>query len=131
MTRFKVKPKPGACTEGTRASSPTQACARCILEYILSNRRRFIRNVLAGDGELKVTTTVLKSLALELCGRDLSKGGGVGRLIRALTAIARRRGYAVEYIIARHPTKTEKRTIFLKPKNKPREKAKARTKARN
>jgi hypothetical protein len=42
----------------------------------------------------------------------------LGRLINALTAIARRRGYAVEYIIARHPTKTEKRTIFLKPREK-------------
>ena len=120
MTRLKVKPKPGTCTEGARASSPTQACARCILEYILSNRRRFIRNVLAGDGELKVTTTVLKSLALELCGRDLSKGGGLGRLINALTAIARRRGYAVGYINAKHPTKTERKTIYLKPRAKAR-----------
>ena len=124
MTRLKVKPKSGACTEGTRASSPTQACARCILEYILSNRRRFIRNVLAGDGELKVTTTVLKSLAYELCGLDLTRGGGVGNLIKAIAAIARRRGFAVEYIIARHPTKIEKKTIILKPKH--RERAKAR-----
>jgi len=126
MTRLRVKPKPGACTEGARASSPTQACARCILEYILSNRRRFIRNVLASDVELKVTTTVLKYLALELCGRDLTRGGGMGRLIKALEVVARERGFAVDYIIARHPTKTEKRTIFLKPKNKPRKKAKAR-----
>jgi hypothetical protein len=121
MTRLKVKPKPGACNG---VGSRTQDCARCILEYILSNRRRFIRNVLAGDGELKVTTTVLKSLAHELCGLDLTRGGGLGRLIKALTAIARRRGYAVEYIIARHPTKTEKKTLYLRPRH--RERAKAR-----
>jgi hypothetical protein len=122
MTRLKVKPKPGTCTR--EADSPIKDCARCILEYILSNRRRFIRNVLAGDGELKVTTTVLKSLAHELCGLDLTRGGGLGRLISALTAIARRRGFAVEYIIARHPTKIEKKTLYLKPKH--RERAKAR-----
>jgi len=127
MTRLRVKPKPGACTEGTRTSSPTQACARCILEYILSNRRRFIRNVLAGDGELKVTTTVLKYLARELCGRDLTRGGGMGRLIKALEVVARERGFAVDYIIAKRPSKTERTTIYLKP----REKAKPRAKARN
>jgi hypothetical protein len=45
-------------------------------------------------------------------------------LISALTAIARRRGYAVEYIIARHPTKIEKKTLYLRPRH--RERAKAR-----
>ena len=124
MTRLRVKPKPGACTEGARAGSPIKDCARCILEYILSNRRRFIRNVLAGDGELKVTTTVLKSLAHELCGLDLTRGGGLGRLINALAAIARRRGYAVNYIIARRPSKTEKKTIYLKPREKAKPRAK-------
>jgi len=122
MTRLRVKPKPGACIR--EADSPIKDCARCILEYILSNRRRFIRNVLAGDGELKVTTTVLKSLAHELCGLDLTRGGGVGNLIKAIAAIARRRGFAVEYIIARHPTKIEKKTLYLRPKH--RERAKAR-----
>jgi len=129
MTRLKkVKHKPTTCT-GVGGNNRTQACARCVLEYILSNSRKFIRNVLAGDGELKVTTTVLKSLAYELCGLDLTRGGGVGKLIKAIAAIARRRGYTVNYIIARHPTKTERKTIFLKPKNKP--KKKARAKARN
>ena len=123
MTRLRVKPKPGACTK--EAGSSIKACARCILEYILRNRRRFIRNVLAGDGELKVTTTVLKSLAYELCGLDLTRGGGVGNLIKAVAAIARRRGYSVEYIIARHPTKIERKTLYLKPKHS------ARAKARN
>jgi len=123
MTRLRVKPKPGTCSG---VGSRTQVCARCVFEYIMSNRRRFIRNVLAGDGELKVTTTVLKTLAYELCGLDLNRGGGLGRLIRAIAAIARRRGYTVNYIIARHPTKSEKKTIFLKPRSKPRARAKAR-----
>jgi hypothetical protein len=96
----------------------TRDCAKRVFEYIINNRRGFLRNVRVDDGVLKVTTTVLKNLALELCGRDLSKGGGVGRLVRALTAIARRHGYTVNYIIAKHPTKTEKRTIFLKPREK-------------
>ena len=108
----------------TEPSPTTRDCAKRVFEYIINNRRGFLRNVRVDDGVLKVTTTVLKSLAHELCGLDLTRGGGLGRLINALTAIARRHGFAVEYIIARHPTKTEKRTIFLKPKH--RERAKAR-----
>jgi hypothetical protein len=102
----------------TKSRPTTRDCAKRVFEYIINNRRGFLRNVRVDDGVLKVTTTMLKSLALELCGRDLSKGGGVGRLIRALTAIARRRGYAVGYIIARRPTKTERKTLYLKPRAK-------------
>ena len=94
----------------------TRDCAKRVFEYIINNRRDFLRNVRVDDGVLKVTTTTLKNLALELCGRDLSKGGGVGRLIKALTAVARRRGYTVNYIIARRPSKTERKTIYLRPR---------------
>jgi hypothetical protein len=108
----------------TEPSPTTRDCAKRVFEYIINNRRGFLRNVRVDDGVLKVTTTMLKSLALELCGRDLSKGGGLGRLINALTAIARRRGYAVKYIIARRPSKTEKKTIYLKPREKAKPRAK-------
>ena len=107
----------------TEPSPTTRDCAKRVFEYIINNRRGFLRNVRVDDGVLKVTTTMLKSLALELCGRDLSKGGGLGRLINALTAIARRRGYAVGYINAKHPTKTERKTIYLKPRAKARVKS--------
>jgi len=94
----------------------TRDCAKRVFEYIINNRRDFLRNVRVDDGVLKVTTTVLKTLAYELCGLDLTRGGGVGRLIRAIASIARRRGYTVNYIIAKHPTKTERKTIYLRPR---------------
>ncbi len=106
------------CVETACFSRRMYDCAREILDYVLRHREEFLRNVRAGDGVLKVTTTVLKNLALELCGRDLSKGGGLGRLIRAFTAVAREKGFEVEYIISKRPSKTEKRTIYLKPSAK-------------
>ena len=127
MTDYKAD----VCFEDTCFSERTYGCAKRIFEYIMRHRRKFVRNVLAGDGELKVTTTRLMRLIRELCNADPGRGGRLGRIIIALAAIASSRGFEVDYIIARRPTKTEKKTIILKPKNKPREKTRARAKARN
>jgi hypothetical protein len=42
----------------------------------------------------------------------------LGRLIKALTAVAREEGFEVEFHVAQHPTKTEKKAIFLKPRHR-------------
>jgi len=117
-----TKYKPYVCFEDTCFSERTYGCARRIFEYIMMHRRKFVRNVLAGDGELKLTTTRLMRLIRKLCNADPGRGGRLGRLIKAIEAVAREEGFEVDYIISSRPTKTEKRIIFLKPKPKARKK---------